>query len=193
MTESQVIDILQKKKAILRGHFELSSGRHSDTYVQCAKVFADPTLTIELAKELVKPYVGKKIDVVVAPAVGGITLGFAVAYALEVRMIFSERVAGKMVFRREFNIFEGEKVLVVEDVITTGGTTNEVIDLVGSHKGGVAGILSLVDRNQVKTFEVPYYFLANVKANDYLPVDCPMCKAKITLTSPGSRKLRKEE
>ena len=189
MTESQVIDTLQKKQAILKGHFELSSGRHSDTYIQCARIFTEPSLTIELAKELVKPIAGGKIDAVVSPAVGGIILGFAVAYVLDKKMIFSERVAGEMAFRREFNISEGKKVLVVEDVITTGGTTGEVINLIKSYKGGVAGILSLIDRGSEKQFEVPYHFLTRVQAKDYKQAECPMCEAQVPLVSPGIRKI----
>jgi len=140
ITEEGVLEVLIDAGAILHGHFQLTSGLHSDTYVQCARVLEDPALTTRLAEAMAALVADERIDVVAAPAVGGIIIGFAVAQALGVRFIFSERQNGEMVFRRGFSIEPGERVLVVEDVVTTGGSVAEVVALVQAAGGEVAAV-----------------------------------------------------
>ena len=143
MTDEEMVQALKDSNAIRSGHFVLTSGRHSDTYVQCARVLEDPTLTTRLAETAVHRLpAGLAVDLVAAPAVGGIIFGFAVAQALGVKFIFSEREHGAMVFRRAFDVPKDANVLVVEDVVTTGGSVGEVIELVqnGGGQGGGRGV-----------------------------------------------------
>ncbi len=187
--EEEVIAILREHGAIKKGHFELSSGRHTDTYLQCAVIFQYPDLTNMFALNLAEHYQDRRVDVVVAPAVGGIILGYALAQIFCCRIIFTEREAGKMALRREFTISQGEKVVVAEDVVTTGASVKEVIDLVGEAGGDVVGVSSLLSRGEKRVFQEPFYFLAEVKAESYVPEECPLCKEGIPLQIPGSRKL----
>ena len=131
MTDAEVIGALEESGAILTGHFVLTSGRHSNRYIQCARVLEDPALTVRLAREIVRRLGDRRagIDLVAAPAVGGILIGFAVAQALGKRFIFSERQQGAMTLRRGFDVSPKARVLVVEDVVTTGGSVGELIDL----------------------------------------------------------------
>lgn len=190
LTDSDIIDALERSNAIRRGHFVLTSGRHSDTYVQCARVLEDPALTTQLAGEAVRRLPEDLVvDCVAAPAVGGIIIGFAVAQALGVRFIFSERDAGKMVFRRAFEIAPGTRVLVVEDVVTTGGSVAEVIELVRSAGGVVAGVVSLIDRGGEKAFDAPFWPLLQLEVESWEPASCSLCSAGVEVYSPGSRRL----
>lgn len=189
MTEDRVLAALKEAGAILHGHFQLTSGRHSDTYVQCARVLEDPGLTTELAVAMAERVVDKKIDMVAAPAVGGIIIGFAVAQALGVKFIFSERQNGVMTFRRSFSIEPGQRVLVVEDVVTTGGSVAEVIDLVTAASGDVAAVTSIIDRGGEKAFTTEFLPLLRLEVESMEPVDCPQCAAAAPIDSPGSRRL----
>src|SRR3989338_5376112 len=146
MTEKEILALFEKSGAFLKGHFKLSSGLHSEGYLQCALVLQDPEAAAELSKELAKKFSKEKIDVVIGPALGGITLAYEMARVLGVRGIFTERYEGKMVFRRGFSIEKGEKALVVEDVVTTGGSTKEVIEAVKFFGGKGVGGRSIVDR-----------------------------------------------
>src|SRR3989338_4601935 len=146
MTEKAVLQIFDKHGALLKGHFRLSSGLHSEKYLQCALILQYPDIAEKLSKELAKKYSKEKIDVVIGPALGGITLAYEMARVLGVRGIFTERYEGKMVFRRGFSIEKGEKALVVEDVVTTGGSTKEVIEAVKFFGGKGVGGRSIVDR-----------------------------------------------
>ncbi|MFA5085735.1 MAG: orotate phosphoribosyltransferase, partial [Candidatus Omnitrophota bacterium] len=123
MTEKEVLRLFEKFGALLKGHFKLSSGLHSEKYLQCALVLQYPDIAEKLSKALVNKFFSRKIDVVIGPALGGVTLAYETARALGVRGLFTERQDGKMVLRRGFSISKGEKVLVVEDVVTTGGST----------------------------------------------------------------------
>lgn len=181
--------LLEDRKAILKGHFRLTSGNHSDTYVQCAKVFEDPEATGELAAQVAARFENQLIDVVVSPAVGALVWGYEVARHLGVRFIFAERQAGEMVFRREFSVSEGERALVVEDVLTTGGSASEVIKLVRQGGGEVEGVASLIDRGGACRLDVPVFSLVQVNVPVYLPDNCPMCAQGIPLYTPGSRGL----
>jgi len=190
MTDADVLAALKEREAIRTGHFALTSGRHSDTYIQCARILEDPALTTELAKMAVARLPeGADIDLVAAPAVGGLIIGFAVAQALGVKFIFSEREQGTMCFRRSFSVEPGERVLVVEDVVTTGGSVAEVVDLVRASSGDVVGVVSLIDRGGVKRFDAPYWPLLRLEAQSWEPASCTQCAEGAPLTSPGSRRL----
>ena len=188
MTESKILELFETHHARLTGHFRLSSGLHSEKYLQCALVLQYPDAAQKLAKAVAKKFSGKKIDVVIGPALGGITLAYEVARALGVRGLFTERQEGSMVLRRGFSIGKGEKVLVVEDVITTGGSTKEVIDVVKGYGGAVAGVASIIDRSaEPVNFGVPFVSLARIKVETYKEADCPFCKLNLPITKPGSR------
>ncbi|MBK5211219.1 MAG: orotate phosphoribosyltransferase [Coriobacteriia bacterium] len=192
LTDAQIYDSLIQTNALRKGHFQLTSGRHSDTYVQCARVLEDPTLTLELAKEAVARLPKDiDIDVVAAPAVGGILIGFAVAQALGKRFIFSERQNGEMVFRRSFELAPGTKVLVVEDVVTTGGSVAEVIKLVEEAGAQTVGVVSLIDRGGDKKFTADFWPLLTLEVASWDRQDCRLCKDGVDIYSPGSRRLTK--
>lgn len=190
LTDEDIFQALCGSNAIRNGHFVLTSGRHSDTYVQCARIFEDPALTTRLAQATVERLpAGLGIDLVAAPAVGGIVIGFAIAQALGVNFIFSEREAGKMTFRRSFEVPAGSRVLVVEDVVTTGGSVAEVIDLVEAAGGSVVGVVSLIDRGGDKAFTAPFWPLLRLEVESWEPHECRLCGAGEPVYSPGSRRL----
>lgn len=188
MTEKEVLEMFESENALLRGHFKLSSGLHSEKYLQCALVLQHPDLSEKMAKELAGKFAGMKIDAVVGPALGGVTFAYEVARALGVRGIFTERDEGKMTLRRGFNISAGEKVLVVEDVVTTGLSTKEVMSVVKAHGGVVAGVASIIDRSDVAPdYGVKFESLAKVKIRTHKPEECPLCKEGSPAVKPGSR------
>ncbi len=189
MTEVEVLDALKEARAILSGHFQLTSGRHSDTYVQCARVLEDPALTTRLAKAMVERVGERRIDLVAAPAVGGIIIGFAVAQALGVKFIFTERQGGAMVLRRGFEIPDGAQVLVVEDVVTTGGSVAEVVELVRAAGGEPVAVTSLIDRGGPKAFDLELVALLQLEVESWTPESCGLCASGVPLYSPGSRRL----
>ncbi|MRS12476.1 MAG: orotate phosphoribosyltransferase [Actinobacteria bacterium] len=189
MSDADVLSALRGAGAILHGHFQLTSGRHSDTYVQCARVLEDPALTTRLAEAMAEKISDERIDLVAAPAVGGIIIGFAVAQALGVKFIFSERQQGAMTFRRSFAVEPGQRVLVVEDVVTTGGSVAEVIDLVHQSGGVVAAVTSIIDRGGEKAFSAEYKPLLRLDVESMEPQDCPQCAGGVPIDSPGSRRL----
>ncbi|MHB1341123.1 MAG: orotate phosphoribosyltransferase [Coriobacteriia bacterium] len=191
MTDTEVLQALKDAQAILSGHFQLTSGRHSDTYVQCARVLEDPALTTRLAKAMVERIGERRIDLVAAPAVGGIIIGFAVAQALGVKFIFTERQNGEMVLRRGFEVPKGAQVLVVEDVVTTGGSVDEVIELVRAAGGEPVAVTSLIDRGGSKAFDVELLALLVLEVESWEPVACRLCAAQVPIYSPGSRRLSK--
>lgn len=190
MTDEEILAALTESQAVRSGHFVLTSGRHSAGYVQCARILEDPALTTRLAHEAVERLPeGLAVDLVAAPAVGGLIIGFAVAQALGVKFIFSEREQGKMVFRRSFEVPEGARVLVVEDVVTTGGSVAEVIDLVTSAGGVVAGVVSLIDRGGEKRFTASFWPLLRLEVESWAPESCSLCADGVPVYSPGSRRL----
>lgn len=191
MTDEEVLQALKDADAILSGHFRLTSGRHSDTYVQCARILEDPGLTTRLAQALVERLGGLEVDLVAAPAVGGIIIGFAVAQALGVHFIFSERESGRMVFRRGFHVAAGARVLVVEDVVTTGGSVAEVMDLVRDNGGIPVGVACLIDRGGERSFDAPLYPLLRLEVKSWTAEECSLCSEGVGLYSPGSRGLAK--
>ena len=189
LTQEQALDCYRKTGAILKGHFKLTSGRHSDTYMQSAKLFIDTKQSEIVCKALAEKLAGEKIDLVVSPAIGGILMGYEVARQLGVPNIFAERENGEMTLRRGFAIEKGTKVVVVEDVVTTGGSVKEVVKLVQSMGAEVVAVASLVDRsNGAVDFGVKYVNLISMEVVSYEPDECPLCKeGKIELIKPGSR------
>jgi len=174
--------------AFHKGHFKLSSGLHSEYYLQCALVLADPKVAAKLCKGLANKFKGKKIDIVIGPAIGGITAAYEVARSLGARGIFSEREEGKMALRRGFRLNRGERVLVVEDVTTTGGSAKEVVEMAKSLGAKVIGVGAIVDRSSGKArFGVPFKSLAKLNIKAYRAEKCPLCKNGIPIIKPGSR------
>jgi orotate phosphoribosyltransferase len=190
LSDSHIKRILEDTQAIRTGHFRLTSGRHSDTYVQCARVCEYPDLTNQLAVEAVERLPeGFDCDVVVAPAVGGLVFGYAVAQALGKRFVFAERQDGAMTLRRSFWIEAGERALIAEDVITTGGSVAEVIEVIRAHGGSVVGVVSIIDRGGNRVFSEPFYPLLTMDVAAWRAEDCHLCREGIEIDSPGSRKL----
>ena len=184
-------ELFKKYNALLTGHFLLSSGLHSDTYFQSALILQHPLVAGKLAENL-KDEISKKIkdiDLIVSPAMGGIVIGQEMGRAFTKRAIFCERVDGKLVLRRGFSINKGEKVLVVEDVITTGLSTREVIETITPLGADVVAVCSLVDRSAGKVdFGVPRFSLLSLEVKSYKPEECPLCKNGSAPVKPGSRK-----
>jgi len=183
-----VLEQFEKAGAFLSGHFELSSGKHSNRYLQCALVLQDPIRSESFARQLADRFQKKGATVVIGPALGGVILSYEVARQLGVRAIFAERQEGQFKLRRGFQIQAGEKVLVVEDVVTTGGSTQEVIQLVRALGGVVLGVGALVDRsNGTVQFGVPFESLATLQIESFDKNTCPSCKERLPITKPGSR------
>lgn len=192
INKDEIIRIFEEAGAIQKGHFKLTSGVHSDAYIQCAQVMQYPEFIHNLCSELGKKFKGEDIDVIIGPAIGAIIMAHVMAMVLGpwVRAIFTERENGKMTLRRSFEIKKGEKVLVVEDVTTTGSSAREVIDIVKSKQAKVVGVGALIDRSGGKVdFGIRYEKLLTIKMNTYKPDNCPLCKNKIPITKPGSREL----
>lgn len=191
MTEPEVQMSLEEAGAILTGHFKLTSGRHSDRYVQCARVLEDPALVTRLAQAIAHRLGERQVDLVAAPAVGGIIIGFAVAQALGVKFIFSEREGGAMTFRRGFEVPAGARVLIVEDVVTTGGSVAEVIELVRAAGGVPVAVASLIDRGGPKAFDTELFPLLRLEVESWESETCGLCAAEVPIYTPGSRTLAK--
>jgi orotate phosphoribosyltransferase len=185
--EAEVLEILRQVGAVRKGHFLLSSGRHSDIYAEKFRALERPELARDLGEALAARFNGLALDIVLAPAVGGIVFGFAAALALGARFIFCEREDGRMRLRRGFSVAAGEQVLVVEDVVTTGRSLEEVIELVPP--GKLAGIGCLLDRSKGTKLPVPLKALAHLAAETWEPRECPLCAAGVPLEAPGSRHL----
>lgn len=191
ITEKEIMGILEETEALKEGHFKLTSGMHSAQYVQCAMLLRFPDKAEIIAKALAEKFKDEKIDLVVGPAVGGIIIAYEVARALGVPSIFAERDQGEMTLKRGFSIKPGERVVVIEDVITTGGSTQEVADLVTKLGGEVVAAGSIVDRSSEKNLKisVPFRSLIKLKIPVYKEEDCPLCKEGSKPYKPGSRNI----
>jgi orotate phosphoribosyltransferase len=193
LSENEILEIFEKTGALFNGHFLLTSGRHSDVYFQCAKVLQYPDYIQELCSIIADEYCNKKIDTVIAPAIGGLVVGQEVARQLNKRFIFVEREDKKLALRRGFLINKGEKVLICEDVVTTGGSVFEVIDIVKDNNAKVAGVGFIVDRSNGKVdFNCSQLSTVKLDVKSYLPEDCPLCEKGIELVKPGSRKIKSD-
>lgn len=191
MTNEKALEIFESTGALLNGHFELSSGLHSPHYFQCARVLQYPEYAELFCKEIVKNVKDEKIDCVISPALGGVIVGHECARLLGCRGIFAERDSGVMTLRRGFEIKHDERVFVVEDVVTTGGSVKEVLQLVKGVGAEVAGIGFLVDRsNGKRLFEEPFYSVFQMNVVTYKPEKCPLCKENIKVVKPGSRSIK---
>jgi orotate phosphoribosyltransferase len=188
MVQEDIARLFEETGALLEGHFLLTSGLHSEKYLQCAKVLQWPNKAEACARVLAQRLSSSKPDLVISPAIGGIIIGHEVGRALGCRFLFAERENGVLRLRRGFEIRPKEKALVVEDVITTGGSTLETMEVVRFHGGVVVGAASLVDRSGGKaSLGVPYHSLWTLSIPAYKPVDCPLCRMGSKPVKPGSR------
>jgi len=192
MTEKEVLDIFKKTGAMLEGHFVLTSGFHSPHYFQCAKVLQYPEYNSLFSSMIAEHFKNSEIDTVISPAVGGIVFGTEVGRQMNKRTIFSERENGKMTFRRGFEIEEGENVLICEDVVTTGGSVFEVIELVKNSGANLKGVGFIIDRsNGAVNFGTEQHSLAKMEVLKFSENELPEWLKKIPVTKPGSRDLKK--
>ncbi len=191
LTKERVLEVLKEAGVLLEGHFLLTSGRHSNKYLQCAKIFKNAKYSEELCADLAEKFANDGIDLVVGPAMGAVIMAYEVSRHLNVPNIFTEREDGVMTLRRNFDIEPGQKVIVVEDVITTGGSVKEVIEIVKEKGGIVAGVGCVVDRTGGKIdFGTKFESVISMEVQSYEPDECPICKTGAPLVKPGSRKVK---
>lgn len=188
-TADRVVDLLSAAGALMSGHFRLSSGLHSDEYCQCAKVAEHPKVSEELGGMLADLFRDDGVDVVASPAIGGIVIGYEVARALGVRAIWAERADGTMTLRRGFALAPGERVLIIEDVVTTGGSVREVAEAVKGAGAEVVGFGFIMDRSR-QPLDLPgptKALLEGRQMKTYDPTACPLCAEGVPVVKPGSR------
>jgi orotate phosphoribosyltransferase len=191
MNPAEIQGILEERGAILHGHFKLTSGRHSDLFFQKFRVLEHPRLAQRFGESIAEAF-GRHFDVVASPAVGAVVLGFATALAADARFVFAEREGDRMQFRRGFQLGSRERTLIVEDVITTGGSAYEVVDLVRSSGAEPIGVGVLIDRGdpaKPQSFGVPVQSLLKLETTSWAPEECPLCAEGRPLEEPGSRSL----
>ena len=188
MTETDLLTLFRRSGALHDGHFRLSSGLHSPGYLQCALVLQHPRDAETLGAALGNAVRSLGATTVLSPAIGGIVIGHEVGRALGVRAIFAERQEGTLTMRRGFTLAPGEKVLVVEDVVTTGGSTRETMEVARAAGAVVVGACAVVDRSGGKKgLDVPFHALLPMVVPTYQPEDCPLCKQGLPIVKPGSR------
>jgi orotate phosphoribosyltransferase len=193
VNQEQILDLFKRSGALLEGHFQLTSGLHSPQYFQCAKVLQYPEYATAICAEIANHFAVKPIDIVIAPAIGGIVVAqetgrLLAANKKNLRILFTERKEGTMQLRRGFSIERGAHVLVCEDVITTGGSVSEVIGIVRSFGGNISGVASIVDRSGGKiNFDGKFFAAATLHVITYPPDSCPLCAKQIPIDKPGSR------
>lgn len=192
MNEAEILEVLEKRGALLQGHFRLSSGRHSATFIQKFRALEHPRLAQRFGEAIADAF-DRRFDVVASPAVGALILGFTTALAADAGFIFAEREGGALKFRRGFALRPHERVLVVEDVITTGASARAVVALVRENGAECVGVGALVDRadrgRETPSFGVPLRALLELEIESWDPQRCPLCKAGEALQDPGSRRL----
>jgi orotate phosphoribosyltransferase len=188
MTDQEVLDLFRQSGALLEGHFRLSSGLHSDRYLQSALVLQHPDFAEQLGRALAERTAHMQPTAVLSPALGGIVIGQEVARALQVRALFAERQEGKLTLRRGFSLSPADRVLIVEDVITTGGSTRETIAVAEDAGARVIGAASIIDRGSDATrLNMPLQSLVNMEVPAYPPESCPLCAKGVPVVKPGSR------
>ncbi|HMA62255.1 MAG TPA: orotate phosphoribosyltransferase [bacterium] len=186
MNKNKFKQLLDESGAILDGHFLLTSGLHSGTYVEKFQLLKYPRLTDKICKGIADHFKHTKPSVVVGAATGGIPISQSVAREMSTRSIFAERVEGDLIFKRGFNIDQGEKVLIVDDVVTTGGSIYELMDLVKDYNGVIMGVGVIIDRSGKDIdFGVDYHPLVKMDIPTYKPEDCPLCNDGVEITSRG--------
>jgi len=190
LSEIEILKIFEDSDALLNGHFLLTSGRHSKEYFQCAKVLQYPEYAKQLCSVIANYFNDAEIDTVISPAIGGLVVGQEVARQLNKRFIFAESDNKELTLRRGFALREGEKVLVCEDVVTTGGSVFETIEIVNSNNADVAGVGFIVDRSNGKMdFGYPQISVVKLDVKSFRPDECPYCLEGQELIKPGSRKV----
>ena len=188
MKQTEVLETFKRTSALLEGHFVLSSGLHSSVYLQCAIALQDPAVAAQFGAAIADRFRPEAIETVAAPAIGGLIIGYEVARQLGVRFIWTEREQGTMTLRRGFTVREGERVLVVEDVITTGGSTRDTIKALTDRGAVVIGAASIIDRSGGEAdVGVPRFSLATLNVPAVQPADCEACKRGEPVVKPGSR------
>ena len=189
LTTEQVMDILKETGALQQGHFRLSSGLHSGNYVQCSQLLKFPRIAETVCAALAEKFQDEKIDMVVGPAIGGILVAYEVARALNVPGIFAERENGQMTLRRGFHVEPGQRVIVIEDVLTTGGSAQEVVALLQGLGAEVVAAGSIIDRTAGNTIKlkVPFKSLVKLEFETYTEEACPLCQESLPIIKPGSR------
>ncbi|SMB92627.1 orotate phosphoribosyltransferase [Desulfonispora thiosulfatigenes DSM 11270] len=189
LNEKEIITLLRETNALIDGHFLLSSGLHSESYVQCALLLKDPKIAEKICTDLADKFRNEKIDLVVGPALGGVIVAYEVARQLGVPNIFAERENGQMTLRRGFSVEKGKNVLVIEDVITTGGSSQEVVELLESMGANVIAAGSIIDRSKGEVkLTVPFKSLLKLDIKTYTKEKCPLCADGTEAIKPGSRR-----
>ena len=189
MNQKQLLQIFKDAGALLQGHFLLSSGLHSGQYLQCARVLENPQTSEKLCRALAENFRGRSISAVIGPAVGGIVVAYELARALGARALFAERESAKMCLRRGFSVSANDKVLIAEDVVTTGGSVKEVIEVLKTCGAKIVGVAALINRSgSKKPFgKISFKCLKKINIKTYRPQNCPLCKEGLALVKPGSR------
>lgn len=188
----KIMEILNETEAMTKGHFLLSSGRHADTYVQCAKVLQHPDKAAVVMEEIADQVKGLNLDLIVGPAMGGMLPAYELGRQLGLPAMFTEREDGVVKLRRGFHIEPGQKVLIAEDVVTTGKSSLEAIEAIENLGGKVVGISCIINRlNKDHLENYPIYSVVNLEIDSYDAKECPLCKGDLPLVKPGSRKMTK--
>ena len=184
-----ILEVFREAGALLEGHFLLSSGLHSPKYLQCALVLQDPARAERLCSRLARAFADERVETVVGPAMGGILVAYELARALGATAIFAEREKGRMRLRRGFRIEPGRRILLAEDVVTTGGSLREVLALVREAGAEVVGVAALVDRTSGRDpgFGMPLTALVQLDVPTHVPEECPLCREGVPVVKPGSR------
>ena len=191
MNAEKVLERFKETDAFLEGHFILSSGLHSPKYLQCALALQYPSDAAKFGRAIAEHFTNENIETVASPAIGGLIIGYEVAKALNVRFIWTERENGVMTLRRGFSMKKAERILVVEDVITTGGSTRECIEALEKNGAKILAAASIIDRsNGAANVGVPRISLVSMEVPSYQPEDCPMCERGDKAVKPGSRKIQ---
>tara|TARA_Y100000590_G_C15490220_1_gene927424 strand:- start:202 stop:774 length:573 start_codon:yes stop_codon:yes gene_type:complete len=187
MNSKEVLDLLEWSGAIMNGHFKLTSGRHSNRYIEKFRLLENPIALDKICFTMSEKFDLDKIDLVAGAAIGGIPISVGVGRHLNSKHIFSERIDGEMVFKRGFNVVENSNVVIVEDIITTGGSVKELIELLKKYKANISGIVCIVNRSELNIdFGYPFISLLNMPSQSWSPDECPQCKENISITKPGS-------
>jgi len=192
ITKEKVLEIFDEAGVLQQGHFLLTSGKHSNRYLQCAKIFRNTKYSEKLCAALAERFASDKVDVVIGPAMGAVQMAYEVSRSLGCENFFAEREDGRMTLRRGFAVTPGMRCLLVEDVVTTGGSVKEVKELVEAAGGIVVGVGSIVDRsNGAVDFGVPFKAVIRLDVQSWPAEECPLCKeGKLPAVKPGSRKLK---
>ncbi|HKS26185.1 MAG TPA: orotate phosphoribosyltransferase [Pyrinomonadaceae bacterium] len=192
MQTEEVMERFRRTGALLEGHFILTSGLHSTLYLQCALLLQHPAEAIAFGQALADHYRSQRVETVAAPAIGGIVIGYEVARSLGARFIWTEREEGRMTLRRGFTVRPGESVIVIEDVVTTGGSTRETVEALRAAGARVLGAASIIDRSSGRAdVGVPRFALATLDVPSVAPSACDLCAQGIQAVKPGSRKEEK--